>query len=55
MGRQEREGLNVGTVPTFKVHNVGTVPTSKMHNVGTAPTFRMHNIGAQMFYDFLSV
>ena len=30
----KREELNVGTVPTFKMHNVGTVPTSKMHNIG---------------------
>ena len=39
------EGLNVGTVPTFKLHNVGTVPTFKMHNVGTVPTYKMHNVG----------
>ena len=38
-------GLDVGTVPIFKMHNVGTVPTFKMHNVGTVPTFKMHNIG----------
>ena len=30
--------LNVGTVPTFKMHNVGTVPTFKMHNVVTVPS-----------------
>ena len=30
-----RERLNVGTVPTFKMHHVGTVPTFKMHHVGT--------------------
>ena len=41
----KREWLNVGTVPTFKMHNVGTVPTYKMHNVGTVPTYKMHNIG----------
>ena len=29
------ERLNVGTVPTFKMHNVGTVPTFKTHHVGT--------------------
>ena len=39
------EGLNVGTLPTFKMHNIGTVPTFEMHNVGTVPTFKMHNIG----------
>ena len=37
-------GLDVGTVPIFKMHNVGTVPTFKMHNVGTVPTFKMHNV-----------
>ena len=31
----KRESLNVGTVPTFKMHHVGTVPTFKMHHVGT--------------------
>ena len=46
-----RECLNVGTVPTYKMHNVGTVPTFKMHNVGTVPTFKMHNIGTPLFYD----
>ena len=40
-----REELNVGTVPTFKMHNIGTVPTSKIHNVGTVPTFKMYNVG----------
>ena len=30
-----REELNVGTVPTFKIHNIGKVPTFKMHNIGT--------------------
>ena len=44
-----REELNVGTVPTFKMHNVGTVPTFKMHNVGTVPTFKMHNVGTPSF------
>ena len=39
------EGLNVGTVPTFKMHNVGTVPTFKMHNVVTVPKFKMYNVG----------
>ena len=47
-----REGLNVGTVPTFKMHNLETVPTFKMHNVRTVPTFKMHNIGTLKFYDF---
>ena len=40
-----REGLNVGTVPTFKMHNLRTVLTFKMHNIGTVPTFKMHNVG----------
>ena len=44
------EGLNVGTVPTFKMHNVGTVPIFKMHNVGTVPTYKMHNIGTELSY-----
>ena len=26
-----RECLNVGAVPTFKMHNIGTVPMFKMH------------------------
>ena len=47
---QNREGLNVGTVPTFKMHNVGTVPMFKMHNVGTVPTFKMHNVGTVPMY-----
>ena len=41
---------NIGTVPTFKMHNVGTVPTYKMYNIGTVPTFKMHNIGTQVFF-----
>ena len=41
----KRECLNVGTVPTYKMHNIGTVPTFKMHNVGTVPMFKMYNIG----------
>ena len=45
---------NVGTVPTFKMHNVGTAPTSKMYNIGTVPTFKMHNVGTQVFYDSFS-
>ena len=40
---------NIGTVPTFKMHNVGTVPTYKMYNIGTVPTFKMHNVGTQVF------
>ena len=43
------EDLNVGTVPTFKMHNIETVPTSKMHNVGAFTTFEMHNIGTKVF------
>ena len=33
------ECLNVGTVPTYKMHNVGTVPMFKTHNVGTPKNF----------------
>ena len=44
------EGLNVGTVPTFKMYNVGTVPTFKMHNVGTVPKHNMHNKGTELSY-----
>ena len=44
------EELNVGTVPTFKMHNVVTVPTFKMHNVGTVPTNKTHNIGTELSY-----
>ena len=47
-----REELNVGTVPTFKMHNIGTVPTFKMHNVGTVPMFKMHNVGTPKMYYF---
>ena len=36
----KRECLNVGKVPTFRIHNVGTVPT-----------FEMHNLGTPLFYD----
>ena len=32
--------LNVGTVPTFKMHHEGTVPTYKMHHVGTLKKFK---------------
>ena len=31
--------------------NVGTVPTFKMHNIGTVPLFKMHNVGTKVFYD----
>ena len=48
----KRECLNVGTVPTCKMHNVGTVPMFKMHNIGTVPTFKMHKVGTQVFYDY---
>ena len=40
-----RECLNVGTVPTYKMHNIGTVPTFKMHNIGIVPMFKMHSVG----------
>ena len=46
-----RECLNVGTVPTYKMHNIGTVPTFKMHNIGTVPMFKMHNVGTPKIYD----
>ena len=45
------ECLNVGTVPTYKMHNIGTVPKFKMHNVGTVPMFKMHNVGTPKIYD----
>ena len=49
------EGLNVGTVPSFKMHNLGTVPTFKMCNIGTVPALKMqnvgtHNIGTRLSY-----
>ena len=44
------EGLNEGTVPTFKMHNVGTVPTFRMHNIGTVPTYKTHDIGTGLSY-----
>ena len=40
-----RERLNVGTVPTYKMHLIGTVPTYKMHLIGTVPMFKMHLVG----------
>ena len=40
-----RKWLNIGTVPTFKMHLIGTVPTYKMHHVGTVPTFKKLNVG----------
>ena len=43
------EELNVGTVPSFKMHNIGTVPSFKMYNIGTVPTFKMHNVGTKVF------
>ena len=39
------ECLNVGTVPTYKMHNIGKVPTFLMHIVGTVPMFKMRNVG----------
>ena len=50
-GLKKRECLNVGTVPTYKMHNIGTVPTFKMHNIGTVPMFKMHNVGTPKIYD----
>ena len=44
------EGLNLGTVPTFKMHNVGTVPAFKMRNGGTVPTYKTHDIGTRLSY-----
>ena len=49
-GKTSPEGLNVGTVPTFKMHNVGTVPIYKMHNDGTVPTFKIHIVGTAPTY-----
>ena len=43
-------GLDVGTVPIFKMHNVGTVSKYKTHNVGTVPTFKMQNVGTVSIY-----
>ena len=43
--------LNVGTVPTYKMHNIETVPMFQMHNVGTVPMFKTHNIGTPKIYD----
>ena len=40
-----RKWLNVGTVPTFKMHNVGTVPMFKMYHVGTVHALKKLNIG----------
>ena len=42
---KKRERLNVGTVPTVKMHPVGTVPTVKMHPIGTVPTAKMQPVG----------
>ena len=39
---KNREELNVGTVPMFKMHNIGTVPTFKMHNVGTLKIYDLY-------------
>ena len=44
------EELNVGAVPTSKMHNKGTVTTFKVYNIGTVPTFKMHNIGTTGFF-----
>ena len=46
-----RKCLNIGTVPTFKMHNVGAVPVFKMHSIGTSPSFRMHNKETLILYD----
>jgi hypothetical protein len=50
-----RERLNVGTVPTFKMHHVGTVPTFKMHHVGSVPTFKMHHVGTLNKYNCIKL
>ena len=50
-GLSGKEGLNVGTAPTFKMQNVGVVPTFEMHDVRIVPGFKMHNIQNPMFYD----
>ena len=38
--------LNVGSLPTVKMHPVGSLPTVKMHPVGTVPTVKMHPVGS---------
>ena len=35
------ECLNVGTVPTYKIHNIGTVPMFKMHKIGTPKIYEL--------------
>ena len=40
------ERLNVGSLPTVKMHPVGSLPTVKMHPVGTLPTVKMHPVGS---------
>ena len=49
-GKTSPEGLNVGTVPTFKMHQEGNVPKYKTHNIGTVPTFKMQNVGTVSIY-----
>ena len=41
-----RERLNVGSLPTVKMHPVGSLPTVKMHPVGSLPTVKMHPLGS---------
>ena len=40
------ERLNVGSLPTVKMHPVGSLPTVKMHPVGSLPTVKMHPVGS---------
>ena len=46
IGLKKRERLNVGSLPTVKMHPVGRLPTVKMHPVGTLPTVKMHPVGS---------
>ena len=40
------ERLNVGSLPTVKMHPVGSLPTVKMHPVGSLPTVKMQPVGS---------
>ena len=48
---KKRECLNVGTVPTYKMHNIGTVSTFRMHNIGTVTLCKIHTIGTSKMHD----
>ena len=47
-------GLNIGTVPMFKMHHVGTDPTFKMHLIGTVLTFKKLNMGTLKYINKFS-